>query len=95
MKINGNDISLTNNEVSLLNVFKRHKNKILSRDEIIRELNATKTISLAEKKINNNRVIDLQITRLRKKIEPNPTYPMYLKTIRGQGYKLYLESWED
>ena len=92
LKINGNDISLTNNEVSLLNIFKRHKNKILSRDEIMRELNATKTISLAEKKINNNRLIDLQITRLRKKIEPNPTYPMYLKTIRGQGYKLYLES---
>ena len=92
LKVNGNDISLTNNEVSLLNVFKKHKNKVLSRDSIIKELNATKTISLAEKKINNNRLIDLQITRLRKKIEPNPSYPMYLKTVRGQGYKLYLES---
>ncbi len=92
LKVNGNDISLTNNEVSLLNVFKKHKNKVLSRDLIIKELNATKTIPLAEKKSTNNRLIDLQITRLRKKIEPNPTYPMYLKTIRGQGYKLYLES---
>ena len=92
LKVNGNDISLTNNEVSLLNVFKKHKNKVLSRDAIMKELNTTKTMSPEEKKINNNRLIDLQITRLRKKIEPNPTYPMYLKTIRGQGYKLYLES---
>ena len=92
LKVNGNDISLTNNEVSLLNIFKKHKNKVLSRDAIMKELSDTKTISLTEKKIYNNRLIDLQITRLRKKIEPNPTYPIYLKTIRGQGYKLFLES---
>ena len=35
----------------------------------------------------NERNVDVQITRLRKKIEPVPTNPRHLKTIRGRGYR--------
>jgi two-component system phosphate regulon response regulator OmpR len=35
------------------------------------------------------RAVDVQITRLRRKIEPNPKVPRYLQTIRGQGYVLW------
>ena len=35
----------------------------------------------------NERNVDVQITRLRKKIEPDPTNPRHLKTIRGRGYR--------
>ena len=35
----------------------------------------------------NKRNVDVQITRLRKKIEPDPTNPRHLKTIRGKGYQ--------
>ncbi len=36
----------------------------------------------------NNRTIDVQVTRLRRKIESDPKYPRYLQTVRGTGYVL-------
>lgn len=38
------------------------------------------------------RAIDVQMTRLRQKIEPDPANPKYLQTVRGQGYCLFAES---
>ena len=45
---------------------------------------------LANNEYNENefRKIDVQITRLRQKVEKNPKRPIYIKTIRGIGYKL-------
>ena len=37
----------------------------------------------------STRAVDVQVTRLRRKIEPNPKMPRYLQTIRGQGYVLW------
>lgn len=37
------------------------------------------------------RAIDVQMTRLRQKIETDPTNPKYLQTVRGQGYCLFAE----
>jgi len=34
------------------------------------------------------RAIDVQVTRLRRKIEPDPRVPQYLQTVRGRGYVL-------
>ena len=92
LNVNGNKINLTANEMALLHVFDIHKNKVLSREKIVNELNSKKEFSVSNKKIINNRLIDLQITRLRKKIEPNPTHPTFLKTVRGLGYKLFIEN---
>jgi two-component system phosphate regulon response regulator OmpR len=36
----------------------------------------------------NDRAIDVQITRLRKKIEDNPAQPQFIQTIRGKGYMI-------
>ena len=54
------------------------KNKIVLREE------------LTESKFDENelRKVDVQITRLRQKIEANPKYPQHIKTIRGKGYRL-------
>ena len=41
--------------------------------------------------INQERSIDVMITRLRQKIETNPKNPKYLQTIRGSGYVLWIE----
>ncbi len=41
--------------------------------------------------INQERSIDVMITRLRQKLEPNPKNPKYLQTIRGSGYVLWIE----
>ena len=39
----------------------------------------------------NERAVDVQVTRLRRKIEPNPRAPRYLQTVRGAGYRLRLD----
>ncbi|HKG72673.1 MAG TPA: helix-turn-helix domain-containing protein, partial [Aestuariivirgaceae bacterium] len=39
----------------------------------------------------NARTIDVQINRLRRKIEADPAAPVYLQTVRGAGYTLYLD----
>ena len=91
LRINGNSIGLTTNEIALLNVFNKYKNIVLSRDEIINELNRADYFQASGKKIINDRLIDLQITRLRKKIEQDPKNPKYLQTIRGEGYVLWIE----
>ena len=41
--------------------------------------------------INQERSIDVMITRLRQKIEENPKNPKYLQTIRGSGYVLWVK----
>ena len=38
------------------------------------------------------RKVDVQITRLRQKIETNPKQPYFIKTVRGKGYKLICEN---
>ncbi|MEC7387576.1 MAG: helix-turn-helix domain-containing protein, partial [Pseudomonadota bacterium] len=52
--------------------------EILSRDDLS-NLDSTNV---------NTRTIDVQITRLRRKIEDDPKFPRYLQTIRGRGYVL-------
>jgi two-component system phosphate regulon response regulator OmpR len=78
LKKGGKNIYLTEGEDKLLNYLAIKKNDIVLREE------------LAEKEYNENefRKIDVQVTRLRQKIEKNPKRPIYIKTIRGKGYKL-------
>jgi len=54
--------------------------KIFSREDIGKVIN-----------ISKERTVDVMITRLRQKIEPNPKNPKYLQTIRGSGYVLWTE----
>ena len=74
-------IKLTNLEISLLNFFALNPAKTISREMVISNLDISQ-----EKRNLNKRNVDVQITRLRKKIEPDPANPRHLKTIRGKGY---------
>ena len=40
----------------------------------------------------NERAVDVQINRLRRKIERNPANPLYVQTVRGIGYRLVIAS---
>lgn len=71
-------VRLTSAEASLLRVLAENAGQILSRDDLSRLCD----INGAE------RTIDVQVTRLRRKIEPDPRLPRYLQTIRGRGYVL-------
>ena len=75
-------IKLTNLEASLLNLFALNPEKIISREMVINGLDLNHG-----RQDLNERNVDVQITRLRKKIEPDPTNPRHLKTIRGRGYR--------
>ena len=75
-------IKLTNLEASLLNFFALNPEKIISREMVINGLDLNQG-----RQDLNKRNVDVQITRLRKKIEPDLTNPRHLKTIRGRGYR--------
>ena len=71
-------IYLTTAEVALLAILAESPGKTFTREELgSRTGNAT-----------NLRTVDVQVTRLRKKIEDDPRMPRYLQTVRGIGYAL-------
>tara|TARA_B100000963_G_scaffold45248_1_gene33742 strand:- start:129 stop:809 length:681 start_codon:yes stop_codon:yes gene_type:complete len=79
-KLQKNDklIYLTEGENNLLVKLINKKNDIVLREELAdQEFDETEL-----------RKVDVQITRLRQKIEINPKQPQFIKTIRGKGYKL-------
>jgi len=75
---NGELIRLTSIEAALLKVLAEQPNSILSRDELIERTGAA----------GGGRAVDVQVTRLRRKIEKDPKLPRYLQTVRGKGYVL-------
>lgn len=78
------EISLSSGEFNLLVVFLERPQMVLSRDYL---LDLTKNRSAAA----YDRSIDIQISRLRQKIEPDSKNPSILKTVRGGGYVLACE----
>ena len=74
----GEIIHITPLEQTLLNVLGNKSGQIFSRDRLAEILDTGE----------NSRSIDVQITRLRKKIEKDSKNPRYLQTIRGKGYML-------
>lgn len=71
---------LTGGELKLLEIFVKHPNRVLSRDQIMDLLKGHDWSPY-------DRSIDNQVARLRKKIEPDPINPQLIKTVRGAGYK--------
>ena len=72
-------VKLTSGESSLLSILASQAGRIRSREELTQLCNID----------GGDRAIDVQITRLRRKIEPHTKIPQYIQTIRGQGYVLY------
>ena len=79
------EVPITNMEFDLLKVFSERPNRPLSRDQL---LNLTQNRDWDP----YDRSIDIRITRLRKKIEPDPEKPQVIKTVRGIGYMFMGES---
>ncbi|MDC0074175.1 response regulator [Alphaproteobacteria bacterium] len=73
---NGSLIKITSTELSLLRILAEKPEKTISRYDLCDAAGV------------NERSIDVQVTRLRKKIEPDPKSPRYLQTVWGEGYML-------
>ena len=78
LKKNNEDIYLTQGEKNLLYLLAKKQNSNVSR-EILAEGNQNES---------DLRKVDVQITRIRQKIENNPKKPHFIQTVRGKGYKL-------
>ena len=75
------NIYLTSNEVGMLKALAENAGKPVTREELSRLMPGN----------GNERTVDVQITRLRKKIEESEGKPVYLQTVRGSGYVLYAD----
>ena len=79
-----NQIRLTTTESQLMKIFTAALGEPISRVDLVTSLG--RDVSSAQ-----DRAIDVQITRLRRKIEVNPGQPRYLQTVRGAGYMLLFD----
>lgn len=82
---NGELVSLTSGEFDLLSVFLRHPQRVLSRDQIM-DLTRHRDAGPFD------RAIDMQVGRLRRKLEIDPAQPQLFKAVRGAGYMLAIDA---
>jgi len=79
---NGPDlVRLTATESQLMRIFATKSGEVISRSQLVDELSHSGAQT-------QERAVDVQITRLRRKIETDPKQPRYLQTVRGAGYML-------
>jgi len=73
------EVPVTSAEFALLRIFVLHPHRVLSRDLLVEQLKGYEREAF-------DRSIDVRVTRLRRKIEPDPAHPVYVRTVRGEGY---------
>ncbi len=79
LTLDGVEIALTEGEFQLLRAFMQQPRRLLSREQLLDDLRGLDRSPF-------DRSMDVRVTRLRRKIEPDPSQPRYLLTIRGEGY---------
>ncbi len=74
-------VRLTATEAALMRIFSAQPGSAVSREVLVGDVSRDETGA-------QERAVDVQITRLRRKIEDDPKQPRYLQTVRGEGYML-------
>ncbi|WP_404453505.1 response regulator transcription factor [Virgibacillus necropolis] len=80
-EMNNEIITFTRKEFELLHYLANHLGNVLSRDQL---LSAVWNYDFT----GDTRIVDVHVSHLREKIEPDSKHPSYIKTIRGLGYKM-------
>ncbi len=80
---NGEEMNIQHREVELLRHLAEQEGKTVSRDELLRLVWGLREFRLT-------RTVDICVARLRRKIEPDPHHPRYLRTVHRDGYCLTL-----
>ncbi|MCP5277472.1 MAG: response regulator [Thiobacillus sp.] len=73
------DLGLSGAEFDLLKAFAERPNRVLTRDILMDLLKGYDWDP-------NDRTVDIRVARLRRKLEPDPANPVYIRTVRGEGY---------
>lgn len=81
VKCGAKEEKMTPKQAKLLEVLMKHSGEVVSRKVLIKQVWETDYTG-------DTRTLDVHISWLRNLIEPNPLKPKYLKTLRGQGYRL-------
>ncbi len=81
LEVDGHQHSLSPRLCDLLGVLMRHPGQVVGREQIVREVWRTEYVK-------NTRMLDAQISRLRKLVEPDPRQPSRVHTVWGKGYLL-------
>ena len=81
LTLSGEPIRLTATETQLMRIFSQSLRQPVTRAKLVEDLGRDRGQA-------QERAIDVQITRLRRKIEADPKQPRYLQTVRGEGYML-------
>jgi len=74
------EIDVTPTEFTILEYFIKNKGKAMTRDEIMKE-------TWGENYSNDTKIVDVNIRRIRAKIEENPAKPAFIETVWGTGYR--------
>ena len=77
---NGEKVTLTSGEYSLMKIFIENPRRVLSRDDLLEKLKGYDCAPF-------DRSIDVRIMRLRQKIETDTSAPVYIQTVWGKGYQ--------
>jgi two-component system alkaline phosphatase synthesis response regulator PhoP len=80
LRRSGQPVELTRIEFKLLEVFTRSRGRVMTRDQLLDGAWGRDTCG-------SERIVDNHIANLRKKIEPDPANPRYLRNVRGLGYR--------
>jgi two-component system KDP operon response regulator KdpE len=80
VRLEGKEIALTPTEYDLLKVFITHRGKILTRQQLLKEVWGTQTHARTHS-------LHVYVAQLRQKIEPVPEHPRFILTIPGVGYR--------
>ena len=79
LMVEGKEMGLSSTEYKILEVLMEHPNRVLSRDELMNRARGRDFMAF-------DRSIDVHISKLRAKIEPQPNSPKRIKTVWGTGY---------
>lgn len=85
-RVGTEEIPFTRKEIELLEYMWKHAHRPVSRQELLKEVWGYDNADSVD-----TRTVDIHITKIRKKIEPSPTAPRYLVTLRGEGYQLMFD----
>jgi len=78
----GKSAELTRREVDLLRYLIKHADRPVSRKELLKEVWGYGNTTM------ETRTVDIHMTKLRRKLEPDPERPTFLVTVRGEGYRI-------
>jgi DNA-binding response OmpR family regulator len=76
----GQDVRLTRKEFDLLVYLVEHRGDVITRDRLLDEV-------WGYERFPTTRTVDTHVLRLRRKFEADPDRPLFIQTVRGQGYK--------